>query len=79
MIIISKDTCAKIDTENTLLIEYDYIGERLYAVVVKGQASMRVTLVEGIDEDVAWAIIVDIAKQESLGEKIYKIKSYQND
>lgn len=79
MIIISKDTCTKIDTENTLLIDYDYIGERLYAVVANGQVSMKVTLVEGINKDVAWAIIISIAKQESLGDKIYKIKSYQND
>lgn len=78
MIILSRDTCTKIDTENILLIDYDCIGKRLYAVVANGQVSMKVTLVEGIDKDPAWVIINSIAKQESIGDKIFKIKSYRD-
>lgn len=79
MIILSRDTCTKVDTENVLFIAYDYIEKRLYAVVVNGQVSMKVPLIEGIDKDAAWMVISSIAKQESIGDKIFKIKSYQDD
>lgn len=79
MIILSRDTCTKVDTENVLLIDYDCIGKRLYAVVANEQVSMKVPLIEGIDKDVAWMVISSIAKQESIGDKIFKIKSYQDD
>lgn len=79
MIILSRDTCTKVDTENILLMNYDCIGKRLYAVVANGQVSEKVTLVEGIDKDAAWVVINSIAKQESIGDKIFKIKSYRED
>lgn len=79
MIILSKDTCTRVDTKDVLLIDYDFIGKRLYAVVANGQVSEKVTLVEGIDKDAAWAVINSIAKQESIGDKIFKIKSYRED
>lgn len=79
MIILSKDTCTRVDTKDVLLIDYDFIGKRLYAVVANGQVSMKVTLIEGIDKDAAWAIISSIAMQESIGDKIFRIKSYRED
>lgn len=79
MIILSRDTCTKIDTKDILLIDYSCIEERLYAVVANGQVSMRVPLVEGIDRDAAWEVINSIVRQESIGDKIFRIKSYQDD
>lgn len=78
MIILSRDTCTKVDTENILLMNYDCIRKQLYAVVTNGQVSEKVTLVEGIDKDAAWMVITSIAKQESIGDKIFRIKSYRD-
>lgn len=77
MIILSRDTCTRVNTEHILLIDYDYIRKQLYAVVANGQVSEKVTLVEGIEKDAAWVIICSIAKQESIGDKIFRIKSYR--
>lgn len=78
MIILSRDTCTKVDTEHVLLMNYDCIGKRLYAVVANGQVSEKVTLIEGIDKDAAWVVISSIAKQESIGDKIFRINSYRD-
>ena len=76
---MSRDTCTRVDTEHVLFIDYDCIEKGLYAVVANGQISEKVTLVKHIEKDNAWVVICSIAKQESIGDKIFRIKSYQDD
>lgn len=79
MKIISEREIVLIDTKDILEISYDFVGEKLYAVVARGEAKGSVTLSEDIDEDEARTIIREIVQYEINNYKSYVIPKRKAD